>query len=168
MLCHYPEHKETAERAKKTSEVQKLLDLPVWIFGSASARYPEPVEAMTAKILLALGVPKDKVIRSSEMDAEVSLDTVQEMFNVVKLAKERGVERIICVSNPLQLMQVHGLLRKEGLDLIYCPSTLKDWRWWYVTMRIALIPIAFMGVGKEFPPLKLVRHARAKWPRWPL
>ncbi len=168
MLCHYPEHPETDERAKTAASIHKRLKLPIWLFGSSSARYPESVESLTRKKLVKLGVPASEIFCSSSLGSAVSMDTVQEMFNVVRTAHAKGIKRIICISNPLQLLQVHGLLRRESIEIIYFPSSLKDWRWWYVSTRLALIPVAFLGMGKEFPPLKLVRYARAKWSYWPL
>ena len=73
----------------------------------------------------------------------------------------------MCISNRLQLLQVYGLLRNQQIELLFVPTPLRDWRWWYVTGRLLLIPLAFLGVGYRFPPLVLVRHARAKLSMWP-
>jgi len=169
-LCHYPDHVETDERIKKAAEIYQAVGVPVWLFGSFSARYGKPVDELTAEKLVALGVPREKVRCSKDFSEEiVTLDTVQEMINILKVAREQGVKQIICVSNPLQLLQIYGFLKREDIEVLYVPTTLRDWRWWYVSVRVALIPLAFANVGKEkFLPLKFVRYARSAWAKWPL
>jgi uncharacterized SAM-binding protein YcdF (DUF218 family) len=167
LLCHYPEHPEAIERVKKAAEIYRRYELPIWLFGSFNKRYQEPVEQIMKGQLVAEGVPPGKVSCSTDLGASQSMDTVQEMFNVVRCAKDRDLRHVICVSNPLQLLQVHGLLRREEIHLVYVPITLRDWRWWYLSARLALIPVAYLGFGPGFLPLKLVRHARARWAHWP-
>jgi uncharacterized SAM-binding protein YcdF (DUF218 family) len=167
LLCHYPEHPEALVRVKKAVEIYRQYGMPIWLFGSFNKRYDKPVEQIMKDQLVAEGVPAARVSCSTDLGGAVSMDTVQEMFNVVRCAKERDLRHVICVSNPLQLLQVHGLLRREKIHLLYVPTTLRDWRLWYVTARLLLIPVAYLGIGPRFLPLRLVRHARASWSRWP-
>src|SRR5260370_39168630 len=55
LVCHYPDHAEADERVRAAAELQRALGLPIWLFGSASARYPESVEARLRTKLLADG-----------------------------------------------------------------------------------------------------------------
>ena len=41
LVCHYPDHVEADERVRAAAELQRVLGLPIWLFGSVSAQYPE-------------------------------------------------------------------------------------------------------------------------------
>jgi hypothetical protein len=170
LLCHYPDNAEMDERVAKALEIQQELGLTIWLVGTASAKYPASVEKMIKLDLMKKGAAPGKILCSSELEISESLDTIQEITNVFDTAVKKNIETVLCVSNPLQLMQVYGFSRKttkfEG-RVIYIPTHLRDWRLWYVSARLALIPFAFLGIGREFPPLKFVRHARARWSLWP-
>lgn len=168
LLCHYPDHPETDVRVQKAYEVHRKWGLPIWLFGSNNAHFSAPVEDLIKKKLVDLGVHPAQVRLSSEFGSAPSLDTVQEMLNVVATAKKEGVTRLVCISNALQLMQVYGLMRDERERFVFMPTKLTDKRWWYVGTRLALIPVAFAGVGPKFIPLRFVRHARGRWKKWGL
>jgi hypothetical protein len=167
LLCHYPEHAETDERVAAAATAWKRWKLPIWIFGSSLARYSQPVEDLTKEKLVASGVAPSSIRRSSDFGNLVSLDTVQEIYNVARTAEAKGIGQVICISNPLQLLQVNALLPKDEVEWVYLATTLRDWRWWYVSARFFLIPLAYLGMGQKFVPLKFVRHARASWAVWP-
>jgi hypothetical protein len=84
------------------------------------------------------------------------------------MARAHGIDTLVCVSNRLQLLQARALLRRSGLGLVMAPTRLRDRRWWYVTFRLVLIPLAVLGIGHRFPPLVLLRHARARLASWPI
>lgn len=169
LICHYPETEEARARVQAACFLQRALDLPIWIFGSATARYPETVEILLRRQVLSDGIPPEAVFCSQQCDGvSETLDTVEEAFNVAALAKQNGISTILCVSNRLHLWQVRGLLRKEPIRLVAVPTPLRDWRWWYVIGRLAIIPLAFAGIGRRFFPLVLIRHARAKLASWPI
>jgi hypothetical protein len=167
ILCHYPEHPEMDERINQTVEVWKAFRLPIWVFGTVSARYPESVEKMVRDMLVSKGVDPKSIFCSVDFGNLECLDTVQEMVNIARTAEAKGIEQVICISNSLQLLQVHGLMRHKKIEWVYLPTTLKDWRWWYVSVRAVLIPVAFAGVGRNFGPLQFVRKARAAWKSCP-
>lgn len=168
LLCHYPDTEEAAERVKAASALQRLLGVPIWLFGSASARYPTSVERLLKQRLIENGVdPEVPVCSADRGDISQSLDTVQEALNVVALACRDGITTLFCVSNRLQLLQVRGLLREAPLQLIFVPTPLRERRWWYVLTRLLLIPLAFLGVGRRFLPLVLLRRARSRLADWP-
>ncbi len=168
LLCHYPDTKETDERVEKAAHLHKQWSLPIWLYGSNSARYPESVEQMIKQKLISKGIGASAVLCSRDVSgAAPSLDTVQEACNVVTEAKRKGVQTLICVSNRLQLLQVRALLHREPLKFIWAYTRQRDWRWWYVLGRLVLIPLAFFGIGDRFVPLVFVRWARAKLPVWP-
>lgn len=168
LICHYPDHPEADERVRAAAQLHRSLSLPIWLFGSTSAQYPQSVERVLKEKVVGRGVPPEAVLCSGELeDPPVSLDTAQEAGNVVAAARREGVTTLVCVSNRLQLLQVRGLLRKVPLRLIFAPVPLRDCRWWYVLARLLLIPVAFAGIGANFPPLVLLRTARARLAAWP-
>jgi hypothetical protein len=167
LVCHYPDHAEADERVQAAAELHRVLRLPIWLFGSASARYPESVEGLLRKKLLAEGIPAAAVMCSADRgDSSETLDTAQEAVNVLAAAQRDGITTLVCVSNRLQLLQVRGLLRKAPVRLVLAPVPLRDRRWWYVLARLALIPLAFAGAGHRFWPLVLLRRARARLVTW--
>jgi len=168
LLCTYPETREADERVQAAARLQRTLGLPIWLFGSRSAQYPTPVEQTLRNKLVAAGVPADAVACSIELTTAVTLDTSQEAVNVAATARARGIDALVCVSNRLQLLQARALLRRSGLRLILAPTPLRDRRWWYVTFRLVLIPLALLGLGHRFPPLVLLRRARARLASWPV
>lgn len=167
LLCHYPDVDETDERVKKAVQLQRELGVPVWLYGSSSARYPASVERLIKQKLIARGIKPDAVLCSADLVAERSLDTVQEAHNVVAEAKRQNVQTIFCVSNKLQLLQVRALLRREPLNFVWIATRLRDRRWWYVIGRLVLIPLAYLGMGNRFAPLVFVRWARVNLAAWP-
>jgi hypothetical protein len=168
LLCHYPETREADERIKAAAAMHRDTGLPIWLSGTSSARYPASVEHLFKEQLLAAGVPEAAVRCSHELGiVSPSLDTVQEAENVSAVAGREGVTTLIGVSNRLQLLQVRGLFRGKPVRLVAAPVPLRDWRWWYVAVRLLLIPLAFLGIGRRFPPLMLVRRARASLASWP-
>jgi len=168
LLCHYPDTKEIDERVKKAAALHFEIGFPIWLYGSASARYPQAVERHIKGKLIARGVVPQQVQCSGDLaDVGPSLDTVQEALNVAADAKKRGIKRIICVSNRLQLLQVRALLRHEEIVFQWVATPLRDWRWWYVLGRLVLIPLAYAGVGQRFVPLVFIRWARASFTVWP-
>lgn len=145
-----------------------MLGLRIWLLGSASARYPASVERMIKDKLVAAGIFDEMIICLAERWAlPPALDTVQEAMNIMAVATNDGVSVLYCVSNRLQLWQIRGLLRRQPLRLVLTPTPLRDWRWWYVAVRVALIPLAFVGVGQRFPLLILTRWARKRFAAWP-
>jgi uncharacterized SAM-binding protein YcdF (DUF218 family) len=167
LLCHYPDVDETDERVEKAVQLQRELGLPVWLYGSTSARYPASVERLIKQKLIARGVKPDAVLCSVDLVAEQSLDTVQEARNVAAEAKRQNVQTIFCISNKLQLLQVRALLRQEPLNFVWIATRLRDRRWWYVIGRLVLIPLAYLGMGNRFAPLVFVRWARINLAAWP-
>lgn len=168
LLCHYPDTKEIDERIDKAAALHFESGFPIWLYGSASARYPQAVERHIRDKLVARGVVPQQVQCSGDLEGVgPSLDTVQEALNVAANAKKRGIKRIICVSNRLQLLQVRALLRHEEIALQWVSTPLRDWRWWYVLGRLVLIPLAYAGVGQRFVPLVFIRWARASLAVWP-
>jgi uncharacterized SAM-binding protein YcdF (DUF218 family) len=168
LLCTYPETREADERVQAAARLQRQLGLPVWLFGSRSAQYPTPVEQTLRDKLVAAGVPADAVACSAQLTTAVTLDTSQEALNVATTARARGIDVLVCVSNRLQLVQARALLRRSGLRVILVPTPLRDRRWWYVTFRLLLIPLALLGIGHRFPVLVLLRLARARLASWPV
>lgn len=168
LLCHYPEVEETDERVRKAAEVQRALGIPVWLYGSSSARYPESVERLIQRKLVQYGTAADQVFCSADLQIDGrSLDTVQEARNVAAEAKRRNIDTVYCISNRLQLLQVKALLRHEPLRFVWIASELRDWRWWYVATRLLLIPLAYLGMGNRFAPLVFLRWARGHLAAWP-
>lgn len=169
MVCHYPETAEADERIDKALLLHRRLGLPIWIFGTATARYPQSVELLLKQKLISVGIPSSAIVCSSDLAAvPPTLDTVQEATNVVALAQRHDVDTIFCVSNRLHLWQIRGLLRKEPLHLVWVSTRLRDWRWWYVLGRIVIIPFSYWGMGERFAPLRLIRWARARLSWWPI
>jgi hypothetical protein len=167
LVCHYPDHPEADERAQSAAELHRALGLPIWLFGSVSAQYPEGVERLLKKKLVAYGIPPDAVLCSGDRaEGSESLDTAQEAANVLAAARHDRVTTLVCVSNRLQLLQIRGLLRKASVRLVLAPVPLRDRRWWYVLARLALIPVAYLGAGHRFWPLVLLRRARARLGAW--
>jgi len=168
LLCHYPDTKEIDQRVDKAATLHFESGFPIWLYGSASARYPQAVERHIRDKLVARGVVPQQVQCSGGLEGVgPSLDTVQEALNVAANAKKLGIKRIICVSNRLQLLQVRALLRHEEIALQWVATPLRDWRWWYVLGRLVLIPLAYAGVGQRFVPLVFIRWARASLAVWP-
>jgi uncharacterized SAM-binding protein YcdF (DUF218 family) len=165
-LCHYPDHEETEERARRAKAIHEATGAPIWLFGSSSATYPESVEALTKNKMMELGIPADQIFLSAQFTEVRSLDTIQEMMNVTTMAKKKRIKNLICISNSLHLMQIHAFLRKEKFSVIYFSSKLKDWRWWYLAVRLTLAPLAYAGFGKDLIPLRVVRHARSEWKKF--
>lgn len=168
LLCHYPDTLEADERVRAAAQAYARWGLPIWLYGSSSARYPDSVEQLLKRKLVARGVPADAVTCSADVPGvSPSLDTVQEAYNVAISAKIAGCTTLVCISNRLHLLQVKALLRREPLTLLEIATPLRDWRWWYVLGRLVLIPLAFGGVGRRFFPLILIRRARATLATWP-
>jgi uncharacterized SAM-binding protein YcdF (DUF218 family) len=168
LLCHYPDTPEADERIERAVAEHRRAGHPIWLFGTAQAGYPEPVDRLIKRKLIARGVAAEAVrCASDDPAASPSLDTVQEADNVVAAAKREGVQRLICVSNRLQLFQVRAMFRREALTFLWAPTKLRDRRWWYVLGRVALIPLAQLGVGRGFLPLIVLREARARIRAWP-
>src|SRR5439155_22916007 len=118
LVCHYPDHAEADERVRAAAELYRALRLPIWLFGSASTRYPETVERLLKEKLLAEGVPSGAVMCSADReDGSETLDTAQEAVNVLAAARHDSVTTLICVSNRLQLLQIRALLRKARIRL---------------------------------------------------
>lgn len=167
LLAHFPHTEEARVRIRAAAALQQATGLPIWIFGSRSAQFPDPVECQFRAGLLAAGVASDAVCCSVDLTDAVTLDTAQEAMNVASVAAARGVTTLVCVSNRLQLLQVRALLRRSPLRLIMVPVPLHDRRWWYVLGRLGLIVVALLGIGPRFTPLVLLRRARASWAAWP-
>jgi hypothetical protein len=170
LMCHYPDTTEMDERIQEAVRVQANLGIPIWIFGTSTAKYPASVEKLVKHKLLKRGTEAAKIVCSSELNVPESLDTIQETVNIFEHAIENNVTTILCISNSLQLLQVYGYsCRRFGFSgrVIFIPTRLRDWRPWYVSARMALIPLAFLGVGREFPFLRFVRYARSNWTQWP-
>lgn len=168
LLCHYPDTAEADERAERAAQIHKELGIPVWLYGSSTARYPDSAERMIRQKLLRRGVNPKAIICSGDLShATPSFDTVQEAQNVVAAARQNGIKTLVCISNRLQLLQVKALLRYEPLTFVWVQTKLRDWRWWYVSGRLLLIPLAYFGIGQRFAPLIFVRWARARLPAWP-
>lgn len=168
VLCHYPDTAEADERVSTAMRLHGRYGLPIWLYGSCSARYPESVERLLKRKLVALGVSAEAVSCSADVPgASVSLDTVQEAYNVAAQAQRQGIRTLVCVSNRLQLLQVKALLRRHPLTFVWVPTLLRERRWWYVAVRLILIPLAFAGIGRHFLPLHLVRWARVHLQSWP-
>lgn len=168
LLCHYPDTTEADERIETAVRLHRQRGLPIWLYGSSTARYPESVERIIRGKLLGRGVDPDAVICSGDMPSSTpSLDTIQEAQNVTAAARRQGIQTLLCVSNRLQLLQVRALLRREPLAFVWIPTRLRDWRWWYVGGRLLLIPLAFLGIGPRFAPLIFVRWARTRLETWP-
>lgn len=168
LLCHYPDTEECDERVQAAARLQGSLGVPIWVFGSVSAQYPEAVERMIKTKLLRAGIPESMVTCSADRrDLSLSLDTFQEAMNIVTAARNDGVSRIYAVSNRLQLWQVRGLLRPHPFHVVLVPTPLRDRRWWYVAARLLLIPLAFLGIGKRFPLLVVTRWARGRLSWYP-
>lgn len=169
LLGHYPNTPETDERVAKALALHRELGLPIWLFGSRMACFPETTEQLMKDQLLKQGVRPEAIICSADIaGSSESLDTVQEAFNVAAAARREGVQTLVCVSNRLHLWQVKALLRQEPLTFVYVPTPLREWRWWYILARLLLIPLAFAGIGKQFVALNFLRRARAAWAWWPL
>lgn len=168
LVCHYPDTAEADERVAAAVRLYRELRVPIWLFGSSTARYPASVERVLKEKVVSEGVPPQAVLCSGERQERIiSLDTVQEALNMAEAAKRDGVSRVICVSNHLQLWQIRGMLRHEPFELIWVPTPLRDRRWWYVFGRVLLIPLAYINVGPRFPLLQLTRWARAHVAAWP-
>jgi len=168
LLCHYPDTAEADERVERAAQLQKELGIPVWLYGSSTARYPDSAEGMIRQKLLRRGVNPKAIICSGDLSHTApSFDTVQEAQNVAAAAKQNGVKTLVCISNRLQLLQVRALLRYEPLTFVWVQTRLRDWRWWYVSGRLLLIPLAYLGIGQRFAPLVFVRWARARLSVWP-
>ena len=167
LLAHYPDTAEADARVAVAAELHRAFGLPIWVFGSRSAQFPEPVEHQLRAKLVAAGVPPAAVQCSDALTDATTLDTAQEAVNVARAARECVVRVLVCVSNRLQLLQVRGLLRRAPLRLVWAPVPLRDRRWWYVAGRVVLIPLAYLGIGPGFAPLVLLRRARARWAAWP-
>jgi hypothetical protein len=163
LMCHYPDTAEMSERVKHAVKIQKKYGIEIWLFGSVSADYPESVEKLVSKEVVAAGAAADKVRCSVDFEVKESLDTIQEIENIFAQATLRNVSTLFIISNHLHLLQVYGFSRKRTAyrgQVIFVPSRLRDWRWWYLAGRIFLIPIGFLGIGRNFPPLNLVRRTR--------
>lgn len=168
LVCHYPDTSETDERVVMAHSLHVTLRVPIWLFGSRMACYQAATEQLIKAKLLKRGVNPDAIICSGDMDhVPESFDTVQETTNVLAAAKQQGIDTIVCVSNRLQLWQVRGLARGEPIRMVYHPTILREWRWWYLVGRCTLIPLAFLGIGRRFAVLRFIRRARARWPNWP-
>lgn len=168
LLCHYPDTPEADERVRAAAQAYVRWNLPIWLYGSSSARYPDSVEHLLKQKLIHHGVPANAITCSADVpNTPPSLDTVQEAYNISAAARANGIATVVCISNRLQLLQVKALLRGEPFTLTEIPTPLRDWRWWYVTSRLVLIPLAFMGVGRRFVPLLFIRWARANISFWP-
>lgn len=168
LLCHYPDTRETAERVAVAHALYVKLGVPIWLFGSRMACYPSATEQLIKAELIERGVSPEAIVCSGDMEhVPESFDTVQETINILMVAKRQGIDTIICVSNRLQLWQVRGLVRGEAIRMMYCPTVLREWRWWYLVGRCVLIPLAFLGIGRRLAVLEFIRRARASWPSWP-
>src|SRR2546427_8129727 len=111
LLCHYPDTEEADERVRAACTLYHALGLPIWLFGTASARYPASVERLLKEKLVAAGVPSEMVVCSADRrDGRPSLDTVQEAHNVASAAVRDGINTLVCGSNQPQLLQVRGFL----------------------------------------------------------
>ena len=98
LLCHYPDTTETDERVAKAAQLSTRWGLPIWLYGSSSARYPESVERLIKEKLVRFGVDPAMVCCSGDAsDSPISLDTVEEALNVAADAKRRGTQTLICV-----------------------------------------------------------------------
>ena len=85
LLCHYPDTAEADVRVEKAAQLHWRLDLPIWLYGSNSARYQDSVEHLIKRKLIHKGIGADAVICSSDHTGNtVSLDTVQEAYNVAR------------------------------------------------------------------------------------
>jgi len=163
VLGHFPERRESRERIRMAAQLAKHNPFPLWLFGTASARYPESPEKLMRDQLLEEGVCDSRIFCSSDFNAPHSFDTVEEMENVFSVAKAHKIENIICISNRLHLLQVRALAKNRGIHLVFLPTRLREWTWWYLTARMGLLSLAYLGIGKGFLPLRWVRHARQHW-----
>lgn len=162
LLGHYPDCAEADARVDKTVDLTRGNELPIWLFATATPRYPASIEAMLRDKLVARGISAERILCSADVGGCQSFETAQELSAILSHARRNSVEQIICVSNRLHLLQV-GLLARDvkDIELSFEPSCLREWRWWYLAARIGLVPLAYLG--PNFGPLSWVRHARAHW-----
>jgi hypothetical protein len=64
LLAHYPRPAEAGARVAVAADLHRALDLPIRVFGSRSAQFPEPVERQLRARLLAAGVPPEVLGRA--------------------------------------------------------------------------------------------------------
>ncbi len=163
LVAHYAETAETNERMAKAIELYRETKLPIWVFASPTYHYPVSLEITLRNDLIAKGVAPEKVLCSHQVVSTPCLDTVQEMETILGTAQAKGIKALYCVSNQLQLWQIQALSKRHPVKLHFVPTPLREWRWWYLGTRIGLLPFAHLGIGPNFPLLRLVRHGRAKW-----
>ena len=167
LLGHYPDTAETDERIQRAVQLHRQWGFRIWLSGGQCARYREPIERAIRAKLITQGIASEAILCVGEWVGNTSaMDTVQEVRQVIQAARDQGVQTLLCVSNRLHLLQVKALLRRESVTCISVCTRLRDGRWWYVSARLVLIPLAWLGVGREFLPLVLIRCLRAKVTWW--
>jgi hypothetical protein len=163
MVAHYADTPETDARMEKTVELFRKNNLPIFVFASPTFNSHEKLELTLRDELCRRGIPLEMIRCSGEFGDLACFDTVQEMENILTTVEALGIKDLYCVSNKLQLLQILALSHNFSVKLHPIVSPLKEWRWWYVSTRLALIPLAQLGVGRDFALLKLVRYGREKW-----
>lgn len=131
-----------------------IAPVVITLGGSGDDHSGQSEGAVGRDYLLAQGVPYDRIIAETESE-----DTEQQAELLAQIARERGLKRVIAVSDGTHLFRIRALCQREGLEVLTSPraafGTLSPWGQW-------------TRVGHEMLSYTLMRlHFEAAWAkRW--
>ncbi len=111
---------------------RQIAPMVVTLGGSADDRSGTSEGSVGRDYLLAKGIPFDHIIAETE-----SVDTEQQAERLAAIARERGFQRVVVVSDPTHLFRIAALCRNEGLPVYTSPrSSFGNISTWDRTQRV--------------------------------
>jgi uncharacterized SAM-binding protein YcdF (DUF218 family) len=112
------------ERINHAVELYRRGRVRKIIFTGGRGNRDEPTEAAAAKVYaLRRGVPETDILLETQ-----SHTTYQNLANAKRLAKSRGINRVLVVSDPLHMKRAMCMARDLGLEAYPSPTETSRYR----------------------------------------
>jgi uncharacterized SAM-binding protein YcdF (DUF218 family) len=95
---------------------RQMAPVIITLGGPGDDRSGQTEGAVGRNYLLAQGIPFERIIAETE-----SQDTQQQTELLAAIARERGLNRVIVVSDGTHLFRIRALCEEEGLDVLTSP-----------------------------------------------
>ena len=105
---------------------RQIAPVVITLGGNSDDRSGTSEGSVGRDYLLAKGVPYDHIIAETE-----SVDTEQQAQRLAEIARQRGFQHVVVVSDPTHLFRIAALCREQGLPVYTSPrssfGTISAW-----------------------------------------
>jgi len=101
---------------------RQLPDIPVLACGGVAARQTVPGARTMAELLESQGVRRDRI-----WTEERSRSTYESAVYAAGILKEKGITRIVLVTEGYHMLRSEKCFRRQGLDVVPAPSGFNGW-----------------------------------------